>query len=396
MECCKLRSVGLYNGKVCLAEWGDKEGEPSSFQVLAECTELVYVRLRTLEAVASFRFLERALAVMAHYDMPVFAMASSAGNFSVVTGADASALQNVCKELSVFAEVTVEKEVEVICVQETAESKGEMRGVPHYLIDVLDPSEEFHVVKFVELAHEAMEKIYAAGQIPIVTGGTGFYIQALLKEVDFTESHGELSIRKQLEEKAATEEGAAELYRELSEVDPASAETIHPNNVKRVIRALEYYHETGQKISEHNEEQKQKESPYCSAYFVLNDERSILYDRIDRRVDQMILDGLVDEVFRLKEMGYTRDLVSMQGLGYKELFPYLAGECTLEEAVYIIKRDTRHFAKRQLTWFRREKDVIWLNKPDFDYDEEKILSYMLDRWNEIVSADAKEEGEQSC
>ena len=170
----------------------------------------------------------------------------------------------------------------------------EMCGVPHYLIDVLDPSEEFHVVKFVELAHEAMEKIYAAGQIPIVTGGTGFYIQALLKEVDFTESHGELPIRKQLEEKAATEEGAAELYRELSEVDPASAETIHPNNVKRVIRALEYYHETGQKISEHNEEQKQKESPYCSAYFVLNDERSILYDRIDRRVDQMIRYGLFE------------------------------------------------------------------------------------------------------
>lgn len=126
MECCKLRSVGLYNGKVCLAEWGDKEGEPSSFQVLADCTELVYVRLRTLEAVASFRFLERALAVMAHYDMPVFAMASSAGSFSVVTGADASALQNVCKELSVFAEVTVEKEVEVICVQEADERKGKM------------------------------------------------------------------------------------------------------------------------------------------------------------------------------------------------------------------------------------------------------------------------------
>ena len=131
MECCKLRSVGLYNGKVCLAEWGDKEGEPSSFQVLAECTELVYVRLRTLEAVASFRFLERALAVMAHYDMPVFAMASSAGNY-------ASALQNVCKELSVFAEVTVEKEVEVICVQETAERKGEMseKGLVTLLKDI--------------------------------------------------------------------------------------------------------------------------------------------------------------------------------------------------------------------------------------------------------------------
>ena len=253
----------------------------------------------------------------------------------------------------------------------------EMRGVPHYLIDVLDPSEEFHVVKFVELAHEAMEKIYAAGQIPIVTGGTGFYIQALLKEVDFTESHGELPIRKELEEKAAPVYGAAELYQKLSEVDPASAETIHPNNVKRVIRALEYYYETGQKISEHNEEQKQKESPYCSAYFVLNDERSILYDRIDRRVDQMIHDGLVDEVFRLKEMGYTRDLVSMQGLGYKEILDWMDGEYPYEEAVRILKRDTRHFAKRQLTWFRREGEVTWVDKDNFDYDDSRILSYML-------------------
>ena len=253
----------------------------------------------------------------------------------------------------------------------------EMQGVPHYLVDELTPEDEFHIVRFQQMAKDAMEKIYTRGHIPILVGGTGFYIQALLKEVDFTESHGELPIRKQLEEKAATEEGAAELYRELSEVDPASAETIHPNNVKRVIRALEYYHETGQKISEHNEEQKQKESPYCSAYFVLNDERSILYDRIDRRVDQMICDGLVDEVFRLKEMGYTRDLVSMQGLGYKEILDHLEGRCSLEEAVYRIKRDTRHFAKRQITWFKREKEVIWIDKPSYDYDEKKIVEAML-------------------
>ncbi|WP_417129449.1 hypothetical protein [Phocaeicola sp.] len=138
MECCKLRSVGLYNGKVCLVEWGDKEGEPSSFHVLAECTDLVYVRLRTLEAVASFRFLERVLAVMAHVDMPVFAMASSAGSLSVVTGVDASVLQKVCKELSVFAEVTVEKEVEVICVQEAAGTKGERseKGLVTLLKDI--------------------------------------------------------------------------------------------------------------------------------------------------------------------------------------------------------------------------------------------------------------------
>ena len=186
-------------------------------------------------------------------------------------------------------------------------------------------------------------------------------------------------------------------YRLVEEADVLTVAELHSVlDTKWLGKELEYYYETGQKISEHNEEQKQKESPYCSAYFVLNDERSILYDRIDRRVDQMIHDGLVDEVSRLKEMGYTRELVSMQGLGYKELFPYLAGECSLEEAIYIIKRDTRHFAKRQLTWFRREKDVIWLNKPDFAYDEEKILSYMLDCWNETVSADAKEEGEQSC
>ena len=247
----------------------------------------------------------------------------------------------------------------------------EMCGVPHYLIDVLDPSEEFHVVKFVELAHEAMEKIYAAGQIPIVTGGTGFYIQALLKEVDFTESHGELPIRKQLEEKAATEEGAAELYRELSEVDPASAETIHPNNVKRVIRALEYYHETGQKISEHNEEQKQKESPYCSAYFVLNDERSILYDRIDRRVDRMIADGLEREA---RELYPLREYNALQTVGYRELFAYFEGETSRERAIELIKRNSRRYAKRQTTWFARNTDTRW-----FEAEEgcaEKIAGYL--------------------
>lgn len=263
----------------------------------------------------------------------------------------------------------------------------EMSGIPHYLIDVLDPSEEFHVVRFIEMAHEAMEEIYAQGKIPIVTGGTGFYIQALLKEVDFSESKGELPLRKELEEQAASPDGPARLYQELSLVDPESARTIHPNNTKRVIRALEYYRETGQPISVHNEQQKQKSSPYCYAYFVLNDERARLYERIDRRVEQMLQDGLVEEVHRLKEMGYTRDLVSMQGLGYKELFPYLDGECTLAEAEYIIKRDTRHFAKRQLTWFRRETDVIWLNKPEFGYDDQKLLDYMVSTWKEKYSSE---------
>lgn len=252
----------------------------------------------------------------------------------------------------------------------------EMGGVPHYLIDVLDPAEEFNVVRFQELAKAAMEKIYARNHIPIVVGGTGFYIQALLYDIDFTEEEGNPSFRKQLEERAISE-GKEVLHKELACVDPESAEEIHPNNVKKVIRALEFYYQTGEKISEHNTKQRQKESPYESTYFVLNDQRDRLYERINQRVDQMMDAGLVKEVESLKNQGYTRNMVSMQGLGYKEILAYLDGEYTLEEAVYRIKRDTRHFAKRQITWFNRERNVIWIPKQEFDYDEERIVSYMI-------------------
>ena len=163
----------------------------------------------------------------------------------------------------------------------------------------------------------------------------------------------------------------------LEKVDPESAEQIHFHNIKRVIRALEYYHQTGQKMSRHNEEERQKESPYEFVYFVLNAPREQLYQRIDRRVDQMMSEGLVEEVKRLKEMGCTKEMVSMQGLGYKEILAYLDGEYALDEAVYTIKRDTRHFAKRQLTWFRRERQVTWIQKEKYDYDEEKILEAMI-------------------
>ena len=149
--------------------------------------------------------------------------------------------------------------------------------------------------------------------------------------------------------------------------------------MKRVIRAIEYCETTGNKFSEHNEEQRQKESPYDFAYFVLNDERSFLYERIEKRVDIMLEQGLIEEVKTLKEMGLTREYVSMQGLGYKEILDYLDGKTTLEEAIYLLKRDTRHFAKRQLTWFRREKDVIWVDKSQFDRDENRILEYMLSK-----------------
>lgn len=252
----------------------------------------------------------------------------------------------------------------------------EMQGVTHYMIDELEPDEEFHVVRFVTMAKEYLKEIYADGKIPIIAGGTGFYIQALLYDIDFTEQQCDETYRRQLED-LAREHGAEYLHGILREVDPASAEAIHANNIKRVIRALEFYHLSGKKISEHNETERQKQSPYNFAYFVLTDERAKLYERIDRRVNAMIEAGLVEEVKKLKSMGCSREMVSMQGLGYKEILAYLDGGCTLEEAVYIIKRETRHFAKRQWTWFKRERDVIWLDKQAFGYDDAAILKDMI-------------------
>ncbi len=252
----------------------------------------------------------------------------------------------------------------------------EMQGIRHYLVDELLPEEEFHIVRFQQMAKAAMEEIYAKGKIPILVGGTGFYIQAVTRDIDFTEAEQDDGYRKELET-LASEKGNEYLHRMLEEVDPKSAEEIHANNVKRVIRALEFYHQNHTPISSHNQEQKEHTSPYNLAYFVLNAPRELLYERIDKRVDEMLEEGLVDEVRRLKEMGYQKGMVSMQGLGYKEILSYLEGEYPLEEAVRILKRDTRHFAKRQLTWFRREPEVIWVNKDEFDYDEPKALEYML-------------------
>ena len=255
-------------------------------------------------------------------------------------------------------------------------TKEEMQDIPHYLIDVLEPQEEFHVVKFVELAKAALDEIYANGQIPIVTGGTGFYIQALLYDIDFTDQECDEAYRESLAQ-IAKEKGADVLHEMLREVDPKSAEAIHANNVKRVIRALEFYHLSGQRISEHNETEREKTSPYQFAYFVLTDDRAHLYERIEKRFDLMMEQGLLDEVKKLKAMGYHRDMVSMQGLGYKEILDALDGKITLDEAVLKIKKETRHFAKRQLTWFKRERDVIWFDKEKYDYHDDAILRDMI-------------------
>lgn len=251
----------------------------------------------------------------------------------------------------------------------------EMRGIPHHLIDEFEPWEEFHVVKFQQYAEKYIREIHSRGRIPILAGGTGFYIQAVLYGIDFTESGSDSEYRQSLE--ALAKEQPQLLHDRLRAVDPESAQAIHSNNIKRVIRALEFYHMTGRKISEHNAAERRRESPYRFAYFVLNEDRAVLYDRIDRRVDQMLEQGLEAEVRQLQKLGCTREMVSMQGLGYKEMLDYLSGKYSLEEAVRILKRDTRHFAKRQLTWFRRERAVTWVEKDAFD-SEEDILQYMAD------------------
>lgn len=237
----------------------------------------------------------------------------------------------------------------------------EMEGVKHYLIDELDPKEEFNIVEFKMRAKQYIDDIHSRGKIPMIVGGTGFYIQAVLYDIDFCEMDNDSEYREQLL-KLKEEIGTEGLHAILKEKDPKSAEHIHPNDLKRILRALEYYKLTGESISVHNENEAQKESPYNAAYFVLNKERETLYEDINRRIDIMLENGLVDEVKALMEYGCTKEMISMQGLGYKEIIRYLEGECSLDDAVFVLKRDTRHFAKRQLTWFKRERNVIWVDK----------------------------------
>lgn len=251
----------------------------------------------------------------------------------------------------------------------------ETGGVPHHMIDIIEPSQNFNVADFCEAASKVAETIDRNGHIPVLVGGTGFYIQALRKGVDFGKGEGSLQIRQRLEAQAAAGQGA-QLYERLQQTDPAAAGKIHPHNLRRVIRALEYYEVTGEKISDHNKAESEKESLYNDVFFVLTMPRQALYERIDRRVDRMMEEGLADEVRRLRNSGITRGMTSMQGLGYREMMDCLDGKISMDEAAALIKRNTRHFAKRQLTWFRREKDVIWLDKSRFE-NEEAILAYIL-------------------
>lgn len=252
----------------------------------------------------------------------------------------------------------------------------EMCGVKHHLIDIIDPDEEYGVNVFQTMAARAISKIAENGHIPIVVGGTAFYIQALMYGIDFTEEEdNDRSYRNSLMELGATTEGAMKLWDELNLIDSEYAASTHYNNVKRVVRALEYYHNTGRRFSDYNREQSERLPVYDCSYFALTDDRELLYERINKRVDVMVKNGLVDEVKGLLDKGYDQHLNSMSSIGYKEICEYLSGNCPYDEAIDMIKQNSRHYAKRQLTWLRREKDVLFINRQDYP-DNEGILDYI--------------------
>lgn len=254
-------------------------------------------------------------------------------------------------------------------------TEEEKCGIPHFLIDELEPDEEFNVTIFKNKVMGYIKDITSRGKVPIIVGGTGFYIQSVIYDINFNEYGDDSNVRKKYEAMAETI-GKSELHKKLALVDREYADSVSENNVKKVVRALTFFEMTGEKLSEHNKRERERSSPFDFAYFVLTMDRKKLYERIDKRVDLMFDMGLVDEVKALMAKGYDKSLVSMQGIGYKEVIDYLNGKTSLEECIDIIKRDTRHFAKRQLTWFKREKVVTYIDKDEF-VSEDKCLKEML-------------------
>ena len=264
-------------------------------------------------------------------------------------------------------------------------TKEEMAGIPHHLIDTKSPFEAYSVSDFCADAKLAAHEIFSKGKPVIMVGGTGLYADSFIKDIDYTDGASkDESIREELS-LFAEKNGAHALHELLSEIDPESGAAIHENNVKRVIRAIEYYRITGEKISLHNERTKEKPSPYKYVYIFLTRNRDELYERIDKRVDLMMQKGLLSEVWTLKEMGLSKEHTAMQALGYKELMWYIEGKCTLSEAVNILKRDSRHYAKRQLTWFGRNKEANIVNLSEFSSHDD-FLTKVTDilRQNEVI------------
>ncbi|NLP28107.1 MAG: tRNA (adenosine(37)-N6)-dimethylallyltransferase MiaA [Clostridia bacterium] len=255
-------------------------------------------------------------------------------------------------------------------------SETEMEGIPHYMIDIVEPWENFSAAEFKTLAEGYINLIGAKNKIPMLVGGTGLYINSIICNYSFTEAHKDEEYRSHLENLAANK-GKIHLYKNLEEVDPITAAELHPNNLKRVIRALEVYKLTGRPFSQYKIDDSQRyDIPYNLYYYVLNMNRSLLYERINKRVDIMLEEGLIDEVKKLADMGCKANMQAMKGIGYKEILYYLQGSLTLKEAIEMIKKGSRNYAKRQLTWFRKDSRVRWINKDDFS-SEEDIVNHIL-------------------
>lgn len=246
-------------------------------------------------------------------------------------------------------------------------TKEEMQGIPHHMVDIIDPRTPFTVSEYKAMAEKAIDDIIARGKFPIMAGGTGLYIDSVITDMSFAEGSGDPQFRSRMEE-VASESGKGEVHRLLMEVDPLSAERIHPNNLKRVIRALEVHHMTGRPFSSFADEGVLNPK-YEVRYYYLNRKREALYEAIDKRVLKMLDDGLVDEVRMLKEMGLTKDHQSMQGIGYKEVLDYLDGRKTYDEMVLEIQRHSRNYAKRQLTWFRRKSIAVEIDRDEMSTEE---------------------------
>lgn len=255
-------------------------------------------------------------------------------------------------------------------------SKNEMEGIPHYMIDIVEPWENFSAAEFKTLAEEYISQIASKNKVPILAGGTGLYINSIICNYSFTEANKDDEYRSYLEN-LSSDRGKEYLYKMLQEIDPITATDLHPNNLKRVIRALEVYKLTGKPFSQYKVDDSQRfDIPYNIYYYVLNMDRAVLYDRINKRVDIMLDSGLIDEVKKLADMGCTVDMQAMKGIGYKEILYYLQGRLTLNEAIDIIKQGSRNYAKRQLTWFRKDPRAKWINKEDFS-SEDDIVNYIL-------------------
>lgn len=268
-------------------------------------------------------------------------------------------------------------------------SKDEMDRVKHHMIDIVYPDEDFSVSDYKNQAKSIIRDINKRESYPLVTGGTGLYINSLVYDLNFTKVEANYELRENLE-KEALEFGNEFIHSKLKKIDPESASKIHHNDLKRVIRALEIYEESGQTMTDFNKDFRRENQDYNLAMIGLTMDRTKLYERINKRVDLMMEDGLLDEVKSIMDRGYSKDLVALQGIGYKELILYLEGECSLEESVELIKKKSRNYAKRQLTWFRKDKRIIWFNKDEYS-SEEELSDAVIQRLDIIFNKDGRDE-----